>query len=145
MALYWIISSLFISLLYWQAQNWTQRSRGSLSCAERSEGVTTLHLLPILCLMQPRMLLAFFAARAHYSLMFHLMSSSTPRSSSTRLLSSWVEPSTCCCLGLFLSTCRTQHLLSLDILKFLSARFSSLSRSPWTAARLSGISAILPV
>ncbi|KAK4810782.1 hypothetical protein QYF61_008754, partial [Mycteria americana] len=125
------------------AQNWIQSSRCSLTSAEERGRITSLDLLAILCLMQPRIPLAL-AARAHCWLMFNLVSTRTPRSFSARLLSSWVAPSIYWCLGLFLPKCRTWHFPWLNCMRFLSAHFSSLLRSLWVAARPSGISASPP-
>ncbi|KAK4810721.1 hypothetical protein QYF61_007695 [Mycteria americana] len=48
------------------------------------------------------------------------------------------------CMGLFLPWCRTWHFPLLNCMRFLSAHFSSLSRSLWMAAQPSGISATPP-
>ena len=61
--------------------------------------ITFLHLLAILLLMQPRIPLAFFTARAHGWFMFSLVSTRTPRASSVKLLSSWFVPSLHWCSG----------------------------------------------
>lgn len=47
--------------------------------------ITSLELLVIFCLMQPRIPLDFLVARAHCWLRFNLVSSGTPRSSSAGL------------------------------------------------------------
>ncbi|GAB0193852.1 mitochondrial enolase superfamily member 1 [Grus japonensis] len=46
--------SISMSLLYWGAQNWTQLSRCGLTSAEQMERITSLNLLAMLCLIQPR-------------------------------------------------------------------------------------------
>ncbi|KAK4809169.1 hypothetical protein QYF61_006427 [Mycteria americana] len=91
MALHSTLSS--VSLLYWGAQNWTQHPRCGLTSAELRGRITFLELLAVLYLMQPRIPLAFCAARAHYWLMFNLVPTRILRSFFARLLSSWVAPS----------------------------------------------------
>lgn len=49
------------------------------------------------------------------------------------------------CQGLFLPRCRTQHLFLLNFTRFLSAHFSSLSRSTWTAALTLSLSICPPI
>ena len=73
------------SLLYWGAQNWPQNSRCSLTSPEQCRKITSLDLLVIFCLMQPRIPLDFLVARAHCWLRFNLVSGGTPRSSSAGL------------------------------------------------------------
>ena len=65
-----------------------------------------------------------------------------PTSFFTKLLSSWVATSWC--LGLFFPRCRTLHISLLNFMKFLSAHFSSLSRSLWMAAQLCGVLVTCP-
>lgn len=48
------------------------------------------------------------------------------------------------CGGLFFIRCRTLHFSLPNFANSVSAHFSSLSRSPWIAARPSGLSAIPP-
>jgi len=55
--------------------------------------ITCLNLLAVLFLMQPRMLLAFFAVRTHCWLMFNLLSTRTSKSHSAELLSSHLASS----------------------------------------------------
>lgn len=75
---------------------------------------------------------AAFTARTHCWLMFNLV---TPRSFSAKLLSSQVVPSMSWCLGLLLPRCWTLQFPLLNFMRFLSAHFSSLSRSFWMAAK----------
>lgn len=92
--------------------------------------ITSPDLFAILCLTQSRIPLSFLATKAHYWLMFNLVSTRTPWSFPTMLLSSWVAPSMSWCLGLFSPRCRTLYFL-LNFTIFLSAHLSSLSRSLW--------------
>ena len=85
--------------------------------------------------MHPRMPLAFLAARAHCWLIVNLSSTRTPRFLSAELLSSRSIPSLYWCMGLFLPRCRTLHLPLLNLIRFLSAQLSSLSRCHWMAAQ----------
>ena len=55
---------------------------------EYREKITSLDLLAMLCLMQPRRLLVFLAAKVHCWLMVNLVSIRSPRSFSAKLLSS---------------------------------------------------------
>lgn len=64
----------------------------------------------------------------------------TPRHSSAKLLACWSAPSLYWCIGLVLPWYRTWHSLLVNLLTFLFAHFSSLSRSLWTAPQLSGVS-----
>ena len=70
MALPWTFSSMSMSLLYWEAQNRTQYYRCGLTSAEERAKITSLGLLAMLLLMQPRGLLAALAARARCWVMF---------------------------------------------------------------------------
>ena len=97
-----------------------------------------------LLLMHPRIPLAFLAARAHCWLMVNLSSTRTPRSLSAELLSSRSTPSLYWCMGLFLPRCRTVHLPLLNLIRFLSAQLSSLSRSRWLAAQPASVSTTPP-
>ena len=65
-------------LSYWGLHIWTQYSRWGLTSAEQKGRITSLHLLATLLLMQPRIQLAFWTARAHRWLMSNLPSTSTP-------------------------------------------------------------------
>ena len=88
-ALCWTLSSTSMSSLCRGAQNWTQYSRGGLTSAEWRGRLTSLDLLATLLLMQPRQLLAAFAARAHCWLMASLLST---RSFSAKLRSIQSSP-----------------------------------------------------
>lgn len=61
-------STMPMSLLSWGAQDSTALQE-CLSCAEKRGSITSLAQL---CLMQPRMLLAFFATSMHCRLLFNL-------------------------------------------------------------------------
>lgn len=103
-ALWWTHSSLSMSFLYWWAQNWTPSrvlTRGGV--------ITSLDLLAPWLWIQPRMLLAFPAVRAHRRLVCCLLPGKTSTSFSAVLLPSWSVPSLCWCKGLFLPRCRTTH------------------------------------
>jgi len=113
-------------------------------CCVEGRRITSLSLLTIIYLMQPRILLASFATRAHCWIMVKLVSIRTPRSFSAKLFSSWVAPSVYCCMGLFLPRCRTLHFPWLSLRRFPSAHFSSLLTSLWVAAQHSGISEASP-
>lgn len=69
----WNLSSIPMSVLYWRAQNWTQYFRYGFTNPHERGRITSLYLLAVLVLMQPRILLSFFAARAHCWLMFNLI------------------------------------------------------------------------
>lgn len=61
-ALCWTLPSMSRSLLYWGVQNWTQHFRWDLTNAEQREGIISLDLLVIFCLMQPRIPLTLLVA-----------------------------------------------------------------------------------
>jgi len=67
--------------------------RCGLTSVEKRGRIPSYGLLATLLLMQPRILLAFFAARAHCWLMSSLVSSRTTRFFSLKLLSSQFDPS----------------------------------------------------
>lgn len=60
------LSNMAMSLLYWGAQNWMQHSRFGLTHPEWKERIISLDLLVILLLMQPKIPLAFIAARTYF-------------------------------------------------------------------------------
>jgi len=92
--------------------------------------------------MQLRILFGFWGATACCWLMFKLVSARIPRSLYTGLISSWVAPNISWCLGMFPLRCMTLLLnCLLSIMKFLSARLSSFSRSLWMTAWTSSESA----
>lgn len=72
-------STLSISFLNWGDQSWRRCSRCSLTSARKRGVIRSLRLPAVLLLKQPRMLLAFLAARAHC--WFTMSSSSTGTSS----------------------------------------------------------------
>ena len=74
--------------------------------------------------MQPRIQLAFWAARARCWLMLSFSSISTPKSCSLGLLSSHSPPSLYLCLGLPRPMCRTLHLTLLNFMRFTQAHLS---------------------
>ena len=76
-----------MSLLYWEVQNWTQYSSCGLTSAEQRGKISSIDLLPVLCLMQLRIPFAAFAARSYSWLMFNLVSTRTSRPFSAKLLS----------------------------------------------------------
>lgn len=63
------LSNTPLSLLHHRAQNRTQYSRCGLSSAKQRDWITSVDLLAICCLMQPRIPVTF-AVRAHHWLMF---------------------------------------------------------------------------
>lgn len=85
----------------------------------------TLSLLVMIFLMQLRILLALFAAESDWLLIWNLLSTRTPRSLSTELLSSGWIPA--CAVLLGYHRCRTSHLSLLNFI--ILAHPSSLSSS----------------
>ena len=85
-----------------------------LTGAEQRGRITSLELLAVLLLMQPRRLVAFLATRARCWLVVDLLPTRIPRTFSGKLLSSQLATSVCWCVGLFLPRCRTWHLLLLN-------------------------------
>lgn len=140
MALSRTLSRSSTSLLYWGAHSWKQYSRCGITSAEQRWRITSINFLAILCIVQPRLLLAFLSVRACCWLMFNLVFTRTPTSFSARLHCSCVAPNTCWCLGLFLPRYRTLHFL-LNIMRCLSAHFSSLWRSIRMTVQPSRVSA----
>jgi len=69
-----------VSLLYWGLYIWTQYFRWGLTSVEQKSRITSLDLLTATLLMQSRIQLAFWAAKAYYWLMSSLPSVSTPKS-----------------------------------------------------------------
>ena len=76
--------------------------------------------------------------------MSNLLSTRTPRSFSAELLSSRSSPNLYCCTQLFLPRCKTPHLLLLNLIRFLPAQLSSLSRFCWMATQPSSVSSTHP-
>ena len=113
----------------WPGHDTTVRSQDS-----RAEGDN--HLLPAAfpLLMQPRILLAFWAAGTHCCLMCSFLSTRTPKSFSTGLLSRSSSPSLSTQLGLPRTKCNTLHLSLFNLIQSSWAHFSSLPRSLWMAS-----------
>lgn len=78
------------------------------------ESITSLNLLATLCLIQPRKLLAAFAARVHRQAMVNLVSPRDSRSFSDQLLFSQSALSLYQCMRFF-SRCQTWHFLLFEI------------------------------
>jgi len=72
-------------------------------------------------LMHPMTQLALLAARAHCWLIFHLLSTRTPRFLPRRVLSSLLSPSLCIYPGLPHPRCRIWNLLLLNIIWLIIA------------------------
>lgn len=64
-SLFWNLSNTSISLLHCRAQNQTQYTRYGLSSAKQRDWITSVDLLAICCLMQPRIPVTF-GAKAHH-------------------------------------------------------------------------------
>ena len=118
-ALLWTHSRSSLSLLSCGAQNWAQNSRCDLSRAEQRGRITSLHLLPVLILVHPRIPLALLATRTQCELMDISLSSRTPRSFSAELLAAGLPILYWC--RLFLPRCRTLHSPLLNFRWFFSA------------------------
>lgn len=90
-------SPIYISVcffLYWGMPNRIQHSRCAVGTAEQRGRISSLNQLVTPLLIQPKMLSAFFAARAYRWLMFSLVSTGTSGPS----LQSWFlasQPSAC--------------------------------------------------
>lgn len=81
-----------------------QHSRCDLTSVKQWARIIFPHRLATLFLLQPRMLLAIFAARANCQMMSSLVSTSVPRSFLQRCYpASYLQK----CLGLFLLRCKT--------------------------------------
>ena len=95
--------SLLMSFLNWEPQYWTGYSRCSLKCSKCEGIITSLDLLVLCLLIQPRVLLAFFAARTPCQHMLCLLFTWSPRSFLAEMLPSQsVRSLFCCCKVLFL-------------------------------------------
>ena len=94
--------------------------------------------------MDPKMPLAFLATRVHCWLNVNPSPTRTPRSLSAELLSSSSGPCLYWFMGLFLPRCSALQLPLLNLIRFLSAQVSSLSRSQWMAVQPFGVSATPP-
>ena len=132
-AFHWTSSSMSMSLSC-RAQNWTWNSRCVLPDRQRGR-ITSPDVLAMLCLFQPRRLLAAVAKRARCWLMVSLSAVAFP----TRLLSSWLSLSLHWCLVLFLPGTGLCFLL-FSFLMLSLAHFSSLLRPLWVPAQPFGVS-----
>lgn len=88
--------------LHWVAQNCTQ-----FHTKAKHSGITFSHQIAMLCLMHPKLLFTFLAARTHCWLMLSLLLTSTPTSLTAGLLSHHLFPSLCLCPALLHSNCST--------------------------------------
>lgn len=86
-------------------------------------------------LMQPRILSTFFAPRTQCWSMLNIGFTRTPTSFSAKGLSSLEATSMYWWIRKFLRRCWPSHLLLSNFLRFLTAQFSSLSRSISIAAK----------
>ena len=143
-AFLWMHSRTFTSFLICGAQNRTQYSRWGSTNAEYRGIIPSFDYLVVLCLMHSRMLLALLAARAHCWLILSLLSSSTPRSPSAGLLSSYSSPNLYLGLVLLCPRCRIRHLDLITFMLLIIAQCSSLSRSLCKASCPSGESIASP-
>lgn len=118
----WWLSSTSLSLifqcLFWAGRKQSYQARCGLASATCQGIITSLGLLAVLLLMQPRIQFAAFSSRRGCWPMFSLQSACTSRALSTEQLPSQPVPSLDCYLGLFYPSCRTSHLSSLN-LKYL--------------------------
>ena len=128
-ALLWTHSNSSTSFLYHGPQALTQYSRWGLTKAEGNTHHPLLAATPLL--MQPRIQLAFQAARAHCWIMSRFLSISTPTFISSGLLSRSSSPSQYSYLRLPRSKCNTLHLALLNLFRFSCAQSLSHSRSLW--------------
>lgn len=92
---------------------------------------TSLALLVVLLLMQPRMQLAFWAVSTHWQPVPSYASTSTPKSFFAGLLSNNSLPSLYLCLGLSWPCCRTTQLA------FAQSHLPGLHKPLWRASFLS--------
>lgn len=138
------LSSKSVSLLYWRAWNWTQRSECGPTSAEERGKIISIDLLATLLLMQPRIPLSFLVARLFCWLTFKLVSTKPPGAFwSTYFPASLLPASLYWQLGLFLTTCRTLHFSFLYFRRFLLSYFSAVhdplnvSTDIWSISRSS--------
>lgn len=92
--------------------------------AEQRGRIISHDVLATFLIMQPKMLLAFLAARACYSLTVCLESTRAPRCFSADLPFKWSSPILYWCLGIFVPRCRTSYFLLLNFMRFLLASYS---------------------
>lgn len=94
-----------------------QYFRCGLASAVLGGMIISFDLLATLLFIQPSVVLAIFASRAHCSLMYSSLPTKTCKDFSTEL---------CGCPGLFLPRCRTSQLFLLNFMLFLLALSSCL-------------------
>ena len=92
-ALLWTCSNRCMSFLCWELQRWMQDSTWGLTRAEQRDRITSLYLLAMLLLMQPRIQLTFWTASTHCWVMSSFSSTSPPKSFLSGLLSTPSSPS----------------------------------------------------
>lgn len=144
---YWTCSCMPLSL-YWESQ--TRHPLLGLMSAGQRDRIPPF-ALPAAFLTQPGMRSAF-AAWAHCWLLGNLLSTWIPRYwvwffglvFFAKLLIKQSAPSLLHCKGSFHPRCRPLHQPLLSFLRLFSARFSSPSQSPWTAALLSSVFTAMP-
>lgn len=141
-------SSKTMSLFFWGAQSWTHHSRCAPDKAKQRRRLAHLpwpcgYTLPCATCV----LLAAYAARSHSSLMFHLVSTRSPRAFTSKLLFSQTRPQPVQvgAWGFLLPKGRTWHFPLLCFRRFLLAKISSLSTCHWMAAQPSGASINPPI
>ena len=94
-----------------------------LTSDEQRARITSTSLLVMVCLMQSRMLLAFFAVMMHFSFTVSLLSTKTLMSFLAEPLSSWPAASAYWCLRLLLPWGRIWHFPLLNFMRFISDPF----------------------
>lgn len=93
--------------------------------------ITSLHLLKVLCLIQPRLLLASFTTGAHCWLFAQLGAYQDPQVFYCKT-TFWPRKHSCdFILDFFLPMYKNLHFSSLTFLRLLSSHLSSLLRSFW--------------
>lgn len=112
-----------------------------LTRAEQRARITSLNLLVMPHLMQPRMLVTIFAMRVHRWLLVNLMSTRTLGSLSVELVYSQTALRLYWLMGLF---CTWFRILHFPLLVFLPGHFFSLLRSLSVGGRPSSASAAPP-
>jgi len=130
------------ALRYWALHMWMQYYQWGLSSAQQRGRITSLDLLVMHLLIQPRGGLTFWAVRAHCWLMSSLPSTSTPRYFSPGLCSDLSSPSLYWYKMLTQLRCNTMHLDLLNLMRFSWALCSRLSKSLWIASHPSGVSIV---
>lgn len=115
-------SSLPRNLLNWGTLKWTQYSSCGFTSVEQKRRMTSLDLLAVALLIQPRTWLVF-ATVAYCCHTFSLRSTRTTRSLLEKLLSRQLTILNCC-TRLFHPTWRTWHLPLLIVMRLLSVHSS---------------------